>query len=55
MFGFIFVFDGTASIYIFYLIIKNLVVYKVYGLTFWLLVLLGLSVVIFVIQPALDL
>lgn len=43
-FGFVFIFDGAAFIYIIYLILKNIFDYKIYGLTFWLLALLGLSI-----------
>jgi hypothetical protein len=54
LFWFVFIFYSLASIYIFYLIVKNIMVYKVYGLTFWLLVFLNLAVVMIVIANSLE-
>ena len=51
--GLIFVMDGSASIFIFYLIMQNILVHKVYTLPFWLLVFLELAVVFIIITNAL--
>lgn len=51
---FSFISDGATSVYIFYLIMKNIMIYRSYGAMFWLLVLLELAVVIDLIGSALE-
>ena len=53
--GFVFIFDGSASVFILCLILKNIFVNKVYGLTFWLLILLEIAVISIVVYFALSL
>ncbi len=55
LYAFTFVFDGFAAIYIFFCVMKNILVYKVYGLTFWLMVFLNLAVVSIVATDAIQL
>lgn len=54
LYGFVFIFDGSAVLYVLYCILKNVLVFKVYGLKFFLLVMIEVAVVLFLTCYGLD-